>query len=265
MSTYISSNASGVPAGLIYTSEAQRKVLTAKMKRLWRKDRPKHKGSSNSNSGCNNNNNNISDNNENVEVSAQKGGSSEERQQEQGASSDGGRSVAIAGRSPPLDGCGGDDGGRIDGGDGGDGGDGSSDCDGEMMGGIEDEEGCQAVDRCALSRSLFDEILDQNAIPTIRQNSELGCGRFGAAQFGLLRSVSEFVFVSPRPHQKLYARSQGYLQVDARATPVEIFLKGLQSHTHTCARLALPLYSPSAAAPIQSCQSSFRVATTSSF
>ncbi len=48
-----------------------------------------------------------------------------------------------------------------------------SDSDGEMMDGIEDEEGRQPVDRRKLLVSLFDEILDQNAIPTIRQNSEL--------------------------------------------------------------------------------------------
>lgn len=54
-----------------------------------------------------------------------------------------------------------------------------SDGDGEMMDEMEDKEGGRpAVDRLALSRSLFDDLLDQNAIPTIRQNSELRYSRF---------------------------------------------------------------------------------------
>lgn len=138
------------------------------MKRLWRRDRPKHRGSSKSRSGGNTRS---SDNNRNEEISAQDGGNPEERQREPGASSDDDRGVAIAGRRPSVDGRGGDDdSGRVDGGEVGDA---SSDCDGELMDGIEDEEGGQPVDRSALSRSLFDQILDQNAIPTIRQNSEL--------------------------------------------------------------------------------------------
>lgn len=135
------------------------------MKRLWRRRRSKREGNSTSRGGGNNN--------ENEEIGAQTGGNFEEKQREQGTSSDDGRGVeALAGRSPSLDSCHGEDRGRIDGDDVGDGG---SDCDVEMMDGMEDEEGCQAVDRSARSRSLFDEILDQNAIPTIRQNSELVC------------------------------------------------------------------------------------------
>ncbi|CAN0037106.1 unnamed protein product, partial [Ectocarpus sp. 12 AP-2014] len=47
---------------------------------------------------------------------------------------------------------------------------GAGEGDGEMIDEAEDEEGRKGTHREALSRSLFDEILDQNAIPTIRQN-----------------------------------------------------------------------------------------------
>ena len=222
VATYISPTASGVPASLIYTSEAQRKALAAKMKRLWRKDKAKHKGGSSNDDTSNSNNL--------KERDGQPAGPPSEGLQ-WGTTLDEGGDVVIAGRqNPPQDdgrvssGCGGGGGGGgkggssvlEGGGDGGDGGrvgfdaapgtisddnapgsgrsqqqisqqepsssfarwdsagggSGGSDSDGEMMDGIAEEEGRQSVDRRTLLRSLFDEILDQNAIPTIRQNSE---------------------------------------------------------------------------------------------
>ena len=215
MSTYISPSASGAPAGLIYTSEAQRKALTAKMKRLWRRGRPKRKGSSGSSGNARSSaTNSTGDHNGNAENSDQTGGNPAERHQGQGPAGDDRGVAATSGRSPSLDDYGGDDSGRADGGEVGDGG---SDCDGEMMGGMEEEEGGQAVDRGALSRSLFDQILDQNAIPTIRQNSELlvvARRRFGFS-IGLAGRY-EFVLCSTTTKTSHYQRCR---KVDSCARP----------------------------------------------
>lgn len=211
MASYISPSSSGVP-GLIYTSEAQRNALAAKMRRLWPKHKSRH------------------ENNSKLRRSEKEGGGGGERlvgdgptdgEQGVGASLDDDRGVAGLGRHTPPgagkdtlagegEGCG-DVGAQVgrgavspdsSSGNAGDGGEGAGsqrsgsrdartesssssagwnsgqsdngdgEGDGEMIDGAEDEEGRQGTDRRALSRSLFDEILDQNAIPTIRQNSE---------------------------------------------------------------------------------------------
>ncbi|CAM9169859.1 unnamed protein product, partial [Ectocarpus sp. 8 AP-2014] len=219
VASYISPSSSGVP-GLIYTSEAQRNALAAKMRRLWPKHKPRHENSSKP---------------RNSEMEGGGGGGKvdppvvhggglvgdgpADGEKGGGASLDDDRGVAGLGRHTPPgvggdtlvgegEGCG-DVGGQVgrgavspdscsgkagDGGEGpgsqwsgprnartessspsarwdsgrSDNGDGEGD--GEMVDGAEDEEGRQGTDRKALSRSLFDEILDQNAIPTIRQN-----------------------------------------------------------------------------------------------
>lgn len=275
IATYISPSASGVP-GLIYTSEAQRKALAAKMKRLWRKDKPKPNRKSNrSNKEDENGSKSGPLVGRDDDGPAGSSSSPEDKQQDRGASLNNDGRAPKASRDPPplnagsdgggdgesvgvggVGGIGGgdddDDNGGIGGnlgfsiiatgvlspdsdsggpqqtrsnassssseesfasptrwstGGGGDGGGGhggsgsgngsrngngngngsGSDGDGEMMDGIEDKEdgGRQEVDRRALSRSLFDEILDQNAIPTIRQNSEFCLsGQFLELEFG---------------------------------------------------------------------------------
>lgn len=217
VATYISPTASGVPASLIYTSEAQRKALAVKMKRLWRKDKARHKD--NGTSG------------DTKERDGEPAGvpSEEDLRREKSLGDDPGVVMMVerkasqdeggdgAGAGGRGGGDGGGDGG-VDGGRrgvaaapgalsdekapdsarsqqqlsqqepsssftrwdsaGGASGNSGSDSDGEMMDGIGDEEGRQPVDRRKLSMSLFDEILDQNAIPTIRQNSEFASRRF---------------------------------------------------------------------------------------
>lgn len=221
IATYISPSALGVP-GLIYTSEAQRKALRAKMRRLWRRDKPSRKINNRSNrEGI--------DSKSGTLVRRDVGPAADSNLEDRGASLNDGRRVQHAGRGSR----GGDgesigvgavgdvgDVGAVGDGDNGlgfstaggvlpdsgasnmekeqrsqsnasyseesfSGDDGSasrsgtasgSDGDGEIMDEIEDKEGGrQAVDRLALTRSLFDKILDQNAIPTIRQNSEFSC------------------------------------------------------------------------------------------
>ncbi|CAM9749636.1 unnamed protein product, partial [Hapterophycus canaliculatus] len=232
VSTYISPSASGLP-GLIYTSEAQRKAVAAKIKRLWRKDRPKRRKICSDRNALDPSNESRSrgDAKENrvdgrdptvmrdgdpASSSSSSSSSSSPEGQGRGKPSDddrgdgagavrhlsldagggidgdggSGGGVGVVGE----DGCGDADGcngnGSDDssptsarwstsscgscgdgacGGGGGDGGGIGSIDDKADLGG-EDPQGRQKNDRRGLSRSLFDEILDQNAIPTIRQN-----------------------------------------------------------------------------------------------
>ncbi|CAN0019132.1 unnamed protein product [Ectocarpus sp. 4 AP-2014] len=219
VASYISPSSSGVP-GLIYTSEAQRNTLAAKMRRLWPKHKPRHENSSKPRSSEKEEGGGAAK----VDPPVVHGGGfvgdgPADGEKGGGASLDDDRGVARLGRRTPAgadgdtlvgegEGCG-DVGGQVgrgavspdscsgNAGDGGEGpgsqwsgsrdartgsssssarwdsgrsDNGAGEVDGEMIDGAEDEEGRQGTDRTALSRSLFDEILDQNAIPTIRQN-----------------------------------------------------------------------------------------------
>ncbi|CAM9696759.1 unnamed protein product, partial [Scytosiphon promiscuus] len=184
VSTYISPSAPGMP-GLIYTSEAQRKAVAAKMKRLWGKDRPKRRricrGSSNSCDGGSNVEKKAMDGDR---IAMPAGDGSPEGREMGNASCDSGGDALRARRTETQPEVSSDKGSDAYSNANGD-----TCVTGEMgvqrprsaprfrensspttKHGGEDSLGRHKADRRALSRSLFDEILDQNAIPTIRQN-----------------------------------------------------------------------------------------------
>lgn len=184
--TYISPSTGG--PGLIYTSEAQRKTLAGKMKRLWRKKPRKGEGREQGepDSLANNDGGALDDESVRVEPPPKAGSSAlsdVQKDRDAGDEQSGDQ--------------------RLD--NGGDGGSHPSPRDGvaDLLEMIDDQCSDDERDRLpseeslalshryssatesdsdcvkereeasrALSLSLFDEIMDQNAIPTIRQNSE---------------------------------------------------------------------------------------------
>lgn len=194
--TYISPTTGG--PGLIYTSEAQRKALAAKMKRLW--GRPSIKKDSQERSDAallvgKMGSSPSSPEDENNAKSEDK----DARGDGAGADGDGRETAVVQGdaENAVAEGPGGGDGSSVDGGDR------SGDASGVILPpaqGLDDGKQSQRSDsdascawsgsdhssmendaehpeereeaQLALTLSLFDEILDQNAIPTIRQNSE---------------------------------------------------------------------------------------------
>lgn len=200
--TYISPTTGG--PGLIYTSEAQRKGLAAKMKRLW--GRPSIKKDSQGQSTAALLAGNVGSSlaaslpSSSKDENAEKLGDKDDRAGGAGPDGDGRETAVAQGdtENAVAEGPGGEGGSPADGGDRS-----------EDAGGViippdvdldDDEKRSQRFDsdascawsgsdhsamendaehpeereeaQLALTLSLFDEILDQNAIPTIRQNSE---------------------------------------------------------------------------------------------